>query len=152
MRLFHTILFTARLAGTVAGAELNWPQFRGPHGDGSSAATHVPVNWSETDNIAWKVAIPGRGRSSPVVLGDRLWLTLAVERGVVRTNIGPDDMQRAEHVSLEAVCLDWANGKILWRTPLFPVDKPDPVHWFNSWATPTPVVEAGRLYCDPRFA
>jgi len=148
MRSFLSALFAAMLANAVASAELNWPQFRGPRGDGSSLATGVPVRWSETDNIAWKVPIPGRGRSSPVVLGDHLWLTLAVEQGVVRTNIGPDDMQTAEHVSLEAVCLDRANGKILWRTQLFAVDKPDPVHWFNSWATPTPAVESGRLYCD----
>jgi outer membrane protein assembly factor BamB len=57
-------------------------------------------------------------------------------------------MQIAEHVSLDAVCLDGANGRTLWRTKLFPVDKPDPVHWFNSWAPPTSTVEPGRLYCD----
>jgi outer membrane protein assembly factor BamB len=148
MRLFLSIVSVAILANGAASAELNWPQFRGPRGDGTSLATSVPVHWSETNNIEWKVPIPGRGRSSPVVLGDRLWLTLAVEQGVVRTNIGPDDMQTAEHVSLEAVCLDRANGKLLWRTRLFDVNQPDPVHWFNSWATPTPAVEAGHLYCD----
>ncbi len=148
MRLFLPAAFAAMLANGTAGAELNWPQLRGPRGDGTSLATRVPLHWSETNNIAWKVSIPGRGRSSPVVLGDRIWLTLAVEQGVVRKRIGGDDMQAADHVSLEAVCLDRAKGKILWRTPLFAVDNPDPVHWFNSWATPTPVVEPGRLYCD----
>jgi len=142
IRIRHALitfsLFTAIVANSVAGAELDWPQFRGPRGDGSSLATGVPLHWSETNNIAWKAPIPGRGRSSPVVFGDSLWLTLAVEQGVVRTNIGPDDMQTAEHVSLETVCLDCANGKILWRTQLFAVEKPDPVHWFNSWATPRP--------------
>jgi outer membrane protein assembly factor BamB len=148
MRFSLFALFGSILANAVAGVEPDWPQFRGPRGDGSSLATHVPLHWSETNNIAWKVSIPSRGRSSPVVIRDRIWLTLAVERGVVRTNIGPDDMQIAEHVSLEAVCLDGANGRTLWRTKLFPVDKPDPVHWFNSWATPTSTVEPGRLYCD----
>ncbi len=148
MRLFLSAIVAALLANDTVGAELNWPQLRGPRGDGTSLATHVPLHWSETNNIAWKVSIPGRGRSSPVVLGDRIWLTLAVEQGVVRKRIGGDDMQTAEHVSLEVVCLDRASGKILWRTPLFAVDHPDPVHWFNSWATPTPVVEPGRLYCD----
>jgi hypothetical protein len=135
-------------SSSAAGSELNWPQFRGPRGDGSSLATNVPLNWDETNGIVWKVGVPGRGRSSPVVLGDRLWLTLAVEKGTRRERIGPDDMQTTEHISLEAVCLDRADGKILWRTKLFEVEKPDPVHWFNSWATPTPVVEPGRLYCD----
>jgi len=136
------------LAGAVVGAEHNWPQFRGPRGDGTSLATSVPLTWSETNNIAWKVAVPGRGRSSPVVLGDRIWLTLAVEQGVQRKTISGDDMQTAEHVSLEVVCLDAADGRLLWRTLLFEVDNPDPVHWLNSWATPTPVIEPGRLYCD----
>lgn len=148
MRLFLSAAFAAMLAHGFAGAEQNWPQLRGPRGDGTSLATHVPLHWSETNNIAWKASIPGRGRSSPVVLGDRIWLTLAVEQGVVRKRIGGDDMQTAEHVSLEVVCLDRAKGKILWRTKLFEVANPDPVHWFNSWATPTPVLEPGRLYCD----
>jgi len=148
MRLFLSATFAAMLANGSAGAELNWPQLRGPRGDGTSRATEVPWQWSETNNLVWKVSLPGRGRSSPVVWGDRIWLTLAVEQGVVRKRIEGDDMQTAELVSLEAVCVDRAHGKILWRTPLFPVDHPAPVHWFNSWATPTPVVEAGRLYCD----
>jgi len=148
MRILAFITLVATLAGNTVAAERDWPQFRGPRGDGSSQAKAVPVAWSESNNLAWKVAVPGRGRSAPVVVGDRLWLTLAVERGVVRQRIGYDDMQTAEHVSLEAVCLDTRDGRLLWRTPLFEVEKPDPVHWFNSWATPTPVIEAERLYCD----
>lgn len=148
MRSIFSAVGIAILAGGVAGAEPNWPQFRGLRGDGCTSAKHVPVTWSETNNLAWKVSVPGRGRSSPVGLGDRLWLTLAVEQGVVRTRLNGDDMQTAEHVSLEVVSLDARTGKTLWHTKLFDVDKPDAVHWFNSWATPTPVVEAGRLYCD----
>jgi len=146
-RLLSAILVALSLGGSAA-AEQNWPQLRGPRGDGTSQATHVPLHWSETNNLVWKVSVPGRGRSSPVVLGDRIWLTLAVEQGVVRQRISGDDMQTAEHVSQEVVCLDRHTGKILWHTKLFDVDKPDPVHWYNSWATPTPVVEPGRLYCD----
>jgi len=148
MRLFLSAVFAVFLANNVAGAARAWPQFRGPLGNGTSPARRVPVTWSETNNLAWKVSLPGRGRSSPVVLGDRIWLTLAVEQGVVRKRIGSDDMQTAEHVSLEALCLDGKTGKLLWRTNLFEVENPDPVHWFNSWATPTPVIESKRLYCD----
>lgn len=129
-------------------AESGWPQFRGPRGDSVAPDANPPVQWSETNNITWKVSIPGRGRSSPVVLGERIWMTTAIEQGVHRTRIGPDDMQTAEHVTLKAVCLDRADGRILWDVLLFDVDKPDPVHWLNSWATPTPAVEPGRLYCD----
>lgn len=148
MRFFLSSLAAVLLSGATFASELSWPQFRGPRGDGTSLAAKLPTQWSETNNIAWKISVPGRGRSSPVVLRERVWLTTAIEQNVVRTNIGPDDMQTAEHVSLEAVCLDAANGKVIWRTKLFDVDKPDPVHWFNSWATPTPVVEPEKLYCD----
>ncbi|MBE7503913.1 MAG: PQQ-binding-like beta-propeller repeat protein [Verrucomicrobiales bacterium] len=128
--------------------ETVWPQFRGPRGDGTSAAQGVPMVWAESSNLAWKVSLPGRGRSSPVVLGERVWLTSAVEQGVQRTRIGPDDMQTAEDVSLRVLALEAATGRVLWETVLFDVAQPDPVHWLNSWATPTPAVEAGRLYCD----
>jgi outer membrane protein assembly factor BamB len=148
MRLLLAAMCVSFLTYAVAGVEPNWPQFRGPRGDGLSFAKNVPLTWSETNNLFWKVTVPGRGRSSPVVLGEHLWLTLAVERGVVRQRIGPDDMQTAEHVSLEVVCLDARDGRLLWRTPLFDVENPDPVHWFNSWATPTPVIQPDRLYCD----
>lgn len=133
----------------AAAAAPIWPQFRGPSGNGVAPAdSNPPLTWSETNNLAWKVPIPGRGRSSPVLLGNRLWLTTALERGVVRTRMGPDDMQTAEHVSLKALALDASTGRILWETMLFDVEHPDPVHWHNSWATPTPVAEPGRLYCD----
>jgi hypothetical protein len=148
MRLCPTAFLAAILVAGNADADQNWPQFRGPHGDGTSTARHVPLTWNESNNIAWKVAIPGRGRSSPVVMKDRVWLTAALEQGVIRTNIKSDDMQTAEHVTLEAVCLDAKRGKTLWSKTLFDVDKPVPVHWFNSWATPSPVVEKGGLYCD----
>ncbi|HPD13740.1 MAG TPA: PQQ-binding-like beta-propeller repeat protein [Planctomycetota bacterium] len=135
------------LLTTLAAGE-DWPQFRGPSGDGISRSANPPLEWSETKNIAWKTAIPGRGRSSPVVLGDRVWLTTAIESNVVRKRIGPDDMQAADHVALGAACLDRTTGRLLWHVTTFDVDKPPPVHWLNSWATPTPVAEPERLYCD----
>ncbi len=137
------ILFAAALLLTQA----DWPGFRGPGGDGIADAA-PPLEWSESKNVAWKTAVQGRGRSSPVILGGRIFVTRAIERGVQRKKIGPDDMQTAEQVELGAACLDLETGKILWEVALRAVDAPDPVHWFNSWATPTPVVEAGRLWCD----
>jgi outer membrane protein assembly factor BamB len=148
MRLWLIAFFAAVVAGGDARADQNWPQFRGPRGDGTSTARKVPLTWSESNNIAWRVAVPGRGRSSPVVMKDRVWLTAAIEQGLIRTNIKGDDMQMAEHVTLQAVCLDAKQGKELWRTTLFELDKPAPVHRYNSWATPSPIVEKGRLYCD----
>jgi len=132
----------------ASAADADWPQFRGPTGDGLAPGASPPIRWSETENIRWKIALPGRGRSSPVLLGDRIWMTFAIERGVTRARIGPDDSALAEHVSLGAMCLDSADGKCLWQAILYEVDKPAHVHWQNSWATPTPVVELERLYCD----
>lgn len=132
----------------AASANAQWPQFRGPTGDGLAPSASPPVRWSETENLRWKVAVPGRGRSSPVVLGEQIYLTMAEERGVTRTRIESDDSALAEYVSFGAVCLDAADGKCQWKVTLFEVDEPTHVHWLNSWATPTPVVEPGRLYCD----
>ncbi len=148
IRLFPDLIVVAACALACNGGESAWPQFRGPRGDGTSRATLVPQDWSATKGLAWSVAVPGRGRSSPVVEAARIWLTSAVERQVQRTRIGPDDMQTAEHVSLRALALEAVTGKLLWEKVLFEVEKPDPVHWLNSWATPTPVIRENRLYCD----
>ena len=144
--LSFTLAATLLLA--ASSYSLDWPQFRGPSGNGSAPQADPPITWSETNNITWKVPITGRGRSSPITIGEHIWLTTAVEQGVVRTNIRSDDMQIAEHVSLRAVCLARNTGKSLWETTLFDVPHPDPVHWLNSWATPTPVAEPARVYCD----
>ncbi|MGD0093488.1 MAG: PQQ-binding-like beta-propeller repeat protein, partial [Planctomycetota bacterium] len=142
------VLLCALALSGIARAEDNWPQFRGPGGDGVASTTaDPPVQWGEALNIAWKVPIPG-GRSSPVVWGSRIFMTTATPQGVKRTKIGGDDMQTATHVAIGAVCLDRATGKPVWQVTLSEIDNPAPVHWFNSWATPTPVVEPGRLYCD----
>ena len=126
----------------------DWPQFRGPTGDGIALATNLPLTWSPTQNVAWKVPVPGRGRSSPVILGDRIWLTTAHESGVKTFPEGPDKMQQAERVVIGVVCLDRATGKQLFHVELFALDHPVAVNLLNSYATPTPVAEPGRLYCD----
>lgn len=122
-----------------------WPQFRGPTGDGISSATNVPVTWSTNQNLKWKVSVPGRGRSSPVLLGNRIWLTTAFETNVRTFSAGPDRMQQAERVEIGVVCLDRATGKQVYYQELFSVDNPPAVNVFNSYATPTPVAKAGRL-------
>jgi outer membrane protein assembly factor BamB len=107
-----------------------WPQFRGPDGNGVSTATGLPVKWSETENVRWKTAIHGRAWSSPVVLGRQIWLTTAT----------PDGKQ------LSALAVDKETGKILFDLKLFDVATPQFAHSFNSYASPTPVIEQGRVY------
>jgi outer membrane protein assembly factor BamB len=95
-----------------------------------SDAKGLPVEWSEDENVAWKTKIHGKAWSSPVVLGKQVWLTTATEDGR----------------KLYAICVDKASGKIVHDLKLFDVDKPQYAHPFNSYGSPTPVVEPGRVY------
>jgi outer membrane protein assembly factor BamB len=113
----------------IYGAD-NWPQFRGPAGDGISDATGVPVMFSETENVRWKTAIHDKGWSSPVVWGDQIWLTTAREDGK----------------QMYAVCVDLNSGEIKRDIKLWDVEEPQYCHPYNSYASPTPAIEAGRVY------
>ena len=108
----------------------NWPQFRGPNGDGHADTGKLPTTWSETENVKWKTPMHGRAWSSPVVWGKQIWLTTAT----------PDAKQ------LFAVCVDADSGKIQRDQKLFDVERPQFIHEFNSPASPTPVIEEGRVY------
>ena len=118
------------LAGLLVQADDNWPQFRGPDGNGHSAARDLPLNWSETENVVWKTAIHGRGWSSPVIYNSQIWLTTATEDGR----------------KLYALCIDRETGRIIRDLNLFDVAQPQYAHPFNSYASPTPVIEKGRVY------
>ena len=119
----------AIIISALATQAAHWNQFRGPEGTGHVQA-NLPLSWSETENVTWKTAIPGRGWSSPVLWENQIWLTTAT----------PDGKQ------LTVLCLDAANGKTLHQQKLFDVAEPQFAHKFNSYASPTPVVEAGRVY------
>jgi outer membrane protein assembly factor BamB len=140
--------FTTMSSGNASPSGADWPQFRGPMGNGVSTATNVPLTWNSNQHVKWKSPVAGRGRSSPVLLGERIWLTTALETNIRNFAAGPDRMQQAEKVVIGAVCLERATGKQLYWKELFPVDNPPAVNFLNSYATPTPVAESGRLYCD----
>ncbi len=108
----------------------DWPQFRGPTGQGVSDERGLPLTWSENKNVRWKVAIPGRGWSSPVVQGDRIWLTTATEEGK----------------SLRAIAIDRNTGAILYNIEVFRLKSAKLVNAKNSFASPTPIVEGERVY------
>src|SRR5690349_18826501 len=74
-------LLSLLLISVPSSAAENWPEFRGPTGDGHSSAKKLPLNWSDTQNVRWKTAIHGKGWSSPVIWGDQVWLTTATEKG-----------------------------------------------------------------------
>ncbi len=118
--------------GPLFGIEQNWPQFRGPHADGHADSRQLALTWSETDHVRWKTRIHDRGWSSPVVWGNQIWLTTA----------RPDGQQ------MFAVCLDLQTGRIIHDIRLFHVASPREIHLTNSYASPTPVIEAGRVYVN----
>ncbi|MHB0957398.1 MAG: outer membrane protein assembly factor BamB family protein [Pirellulaceae bacterium] len=116
---------------TLLRADHNWPQFRGPEGNGHAAqATGLATVWSESENITWKTPIHGRGWSSPVIWENQVWLTTATEDGR----------------KLFAMCVDLDAGHVIHDLHLFDVANPDEIHVTNSYASPTPVLEPGRIY------
>ena len=116
---------------TISGAQSSgeWPQFRGPQGDGHHAQS-LPIRWGETNHVRWKTAIHGKGWASPVIWDDQVWLATATEDGR----------------RLSVLAMNRDTGRVLRDLKLFEVQDPQFCHPFNSYASPTPVIEAGRIY------
>ncbi|MFP6633174.1 MAG: PQQ-binding-like beta-propeller repeat protein [Planctomycetota bacterium] len=108
----------------------DWPQFRGPDGQGHSQAEGIPTSWSETDNIAWKTRIPGEGWSSPVISDNQIWLTSSKKKGL----------------SLHAICVDRTSGKLLHDIEVLTTPDAGPRHVQNGFASPTPVLDGKHAY------
>lgn len=126
----RTLLFSLPLAAE------DWPQFRGPSGQGHSTAKDLPQQWSESLNVRWKVPIPGVGWSSPSIIGNRIWLTTATGNGA----------------SLRLLSLDASSGRIVLDTEVFQVrDKGPGIHAKNSYASPTAILQGDRIYVHYGF-
>ena len=108
----------------------DWPDWRGPTQDGHSDETDLPLTWSETQNIVWKTPIHDEGHSTPVIWDPQIWLTTATKDG--RT--------------LYAVCVDFNSGEIVQDIEVFHPENPQQINSHNTYATPSPVVEEGRVY------
>jgi outer membrane protein assembly factor BamB len=118
-------------AASVASAG-DWPQFRGPTGDGHYTGPKLPTAWGPDTNVAWKAPIPGKGWSSPIVSKGKVYLTTAVPK--------------SGRLSLRAICADAGTGKTDWDVEVFRVDKAPNAHPKNSQASPTPVTDGERVY------
>ena len=108
----------------------NWPQWRGPTGQGYADDARVPLTWSEKENVLWKAKLPGTGNSSPIVWGDRVFLTAASADGRERT----------------VLCLRTTDGKLLWQETAAKDDRPEKKHGWNTYASPSCTTDGQHVY------
>lgn len=118
------------LLSALAVLAENWPQFRGPGGEGHSTETNLPLTWTESENVLWKVALPGKGWSSPVIVDNEIWLTAATEGDR----------------SLRALVVEARTGKILHNVEVFRLSSPVAGHSKNSAASPSAIVDGAHVY------
>ncbi len=159
LSLRSAALIALSLIGNALSVDADeWPEFRGPTGDGISTAENIPDKIDEDTNLVWKTDLPGRGWSSPVFDGAYIWVTAAEE-------VFPDEEERlkileaqgmeaktfkqrqvATKIKLSAIQVDFESGKVLKTLPLITIDNPQTIHALNSFASPTPVLKDGKLY------
>ena len=136
MRL-RPVLLLLVAAATPLGAE-DWPQFRGPTGQGHATERDLPLEWSESRNIIWKTPVPGLGWSSPVVAGGKIWLTTVVEN--------KDKRDRVLSASLRALAFDVESGREVVNVEVFQIKNPIVINPKNSRASPTPIVDGDKVF------
>ena len=124
MRLVVLFFFVAGLIRAE-----NWPSWRGPSGDGVSAGKGIPTKWSSTENIAWKIAVPGEGHSSPIVWGDKVFLTSSLT-------------EKNKRILL---CIDRLSGQTVWQRDVVQ-SPPETIHRLNSRASGTPATDGKQVY------
>ncbi len=124
MRLVVLFFFVAGLVRAE-----NWPGWRGPSGDGVSAGKGIPTKWSSTENIAWKIAVPGEGHSSPIVWGDKVFLTSSLT-------------EKNKRILL---CIDRLSGQTVWQRDVVQ-SPPETIHRLNSRASGTPATDGKQVY------
>ena len=131
MRRLALFCLTLGLFFPTPGAAENWPAWRGPRGDGSSAETNLPTEWDgqSRKNIKWRVDIPGKGHASPIVWNDRIFMVSCL----------PETLERV------LICLDRDSGKQLWQKTVF-VAPLESIHALNSRASATPVTDGKSIF------
>lgn len=130
-----SVFVASLMLSTILAASgfTDWNEFRGPSGQGHADVSTLSIHWSETENILWKTAVDGLAWSSPVVSGERIYLTSAVS-------------QNEDRQSLQLVCLDLTTGELQWSKQLFEQAGEVQIHTKNSHASPTPVIDGDRIY------
>ena len=130
MKKFLIYLFSPFIV-LIGNAE-NWPQFRGPTGQGHSNVIELPMKWSRTDSVAWQKSFEGEAWSSPICVKDQIFLTNA--------------LLEEELLSLKVISIDFVSGEILWSKTLFEYQNQPRIHKKNSYASPTPFYDDGQIF------
>jgi outer membrane protein assembly factor BamB len=151
MKRFASIgLLLLIMARTAASQTMNWPQFRGAHSDGLADGASLPDTWSTTENVVWKADVPGWGWSSPVIWGDKIFVTSAVSErereklvvgGYPGGHVKPTDVHR-----WMTYCLDFDTGKIVWEREAYQGVPPEERHPKNSYANATPITDGEHVF------
>ncbi len=110
----------------------NWPQFRGPNGDGHSDSKSLPLKWDRNRGVTWKIILSGKAWSSPICIGEQIILSNAVEK--------------EGNLLLEVISVDFNSGQIQWREKLFEYGNQSRIHRKNSYASPTPFYDNENIY------
>src|SRR5262245_37222991 len=121
---------TGSLWGADGPAAVHWASWRGPSGQGYSEDRRVPLTWSDTANVLWKTALPGHGNSSPIIWGDRIFLTAASDNGKDRL----------------LLCLRTGDGKLLWQQKVAEDPNPGKTHAWNRYASASCTTDGKHVY------
>ncbi len=160
LNLFPIVLLCllSSMEAKPAKNNTNWTQWRGPNGQGVSSETGLPTEWSATRNVKWKTPLAGRGHSSPIIWGDRIFLTTSIEGEVIpgtqppkhfiggEQYVHPDSVGASRHHTLKVLCLDRRNGKLLWERAAYTGRVYDDRHRKATYADGTPATDGRYVY------
>jgi outer membrane protein assembly factor BamB len=153
-----SLALVALFSLTTVGFAANWPQWRGPDGSGISTEKNLPAEWTPTKNIKWKTPIAGRGHSSPIVWGNKIFLTTAIEGELVpdakaakhmiegKEYVHPDSVGANHKHTFKVIALNRDTGKILWETVAWEGTPYDNRHRKSSYAASTPATDGKLVY------
>lgn len=151
--ILFAVMVTCAGSGHSLTAQSNWPQWRGPLGSGAASAdARPPIHWNETENVRWKIPLPGRGHSTPIVWGDRVFVTTAVPVGEKLTPKmsgrpgAHDNLPVDSKHQFVVMAIDRADGNVVWETPVRDVIPHEGGHYTASLASASPVTDGKHVF------
>ena len=161
IRTFFTIMlltFLSRFGLPDSADKNNWPQWRGPERNGVSSEDQLPIHWSKTENLLWKIAIEGKGHSSPVVWENHIFLTTDIEGEIIPGANAPTHIRAGEvylhpsarsanrHHTLKVLNIEATTGQVIWSKTVHDGQVFDNRHQVNTYATPTAVTDGTFVF------